>query len=308
MTDTTLTPTPPSTPAPVRLWQRISPSLVPLLAVLTAMLITIPFMMLTGGEGDFGKGLNIAGTAYSALIEGSLGVVINDRVDRGDLDQFLALAQATDLTQADLRRFGALGQRSGDGRRGECRAITARCSANWATSAPTTSAISPTACPTWRPSASIARRDAPADRCAGRDGSRSDVSDLAEQLAALTAIPPDQRADLLTTLPVIASIRDADLLADMKLVNQYGIVRAAAARRSAGDAARRRDRPVTTPDGALSPDAQQIVGAGGAQRRRQHGAVGGSDGGSAWTPPASSTPRRWRSRSRSCARSTAPTC
>src|SRR6185436_2411535 len=49
--------------------------------------------------------LNIAGTAYSALIEGSLGVVVNQQVSRADLDQFLALAQSTPLTNSDLRRI-----------------------------------------------------------------------------------------------------------------------------------------------------------------------------------------------------------
>src|SRR5690349_15850369 len=92
-------------PAFVRAWQQISPSLVPILAVLTALLITIPFMIVTGGGGDVGKGLNIAGTAYSALLEGSLGVVVNRQVGRDNLDQFLALAQNSSMKQADLRRL-----------------------------------------------------------------------------------------------------------------------------------------------------------------------------------------------------------
>src|ERR1051326_4721606 len=96
-------------PAVARAWQRISPSLVPILAVVTALLITIPFMILTGGGGDVGKGLNIAGTAYSALLEGSLGVVINKQVTRADLDQFLALAQAQPMKQADLRKLSRSG-------------------------------------------------------------------------------------------------------------------------------------------------------------------------------------------------------
>src|SRR4051812_32514540 len=92
-------------PAPVRAWQRISPSLVPILAVVTALLITIPFMIITGGQGNIGKGLNIAGTAYSALLEGSLGVVVNRQVTRAALDQFLALAQQSPIKQPDLRKL-----------------------------------------------------------------------------------------------------------------------------------------------------------------------------------------------------------
>ncbi len=258
MTDTTLTPTPSSTPpAPVRLWRRISPSLVPVLAVLTAMLLTIPLMVLTGGEGSFGKGLNIAGTAYSALIEGALGVVVNDRVDRGDLDQFLALAASTDLTQADLRKlgrsvsdlvtvgaenaanYGAVLAKLGD--------LSADDIGNLADSLPDIAAIGVDRLDEMRPLiAALGEMD------------RGDVSDLAKQLAPLDAIPADQRADLLTKLPVLDTMSEADFLADMKLVDQYGIVRLGrledrlAILRDAGIT-------VTTSDGALAPEAADIV-------------------------------------------------
>src|SRR5690606_13579476 len=80
-------------------------------AVVTALLITIPFMIVTGGRGDFSRGLQIAGTAYSALIEGSIGLVINDTVSLDDLDQVIVLAAAEtqsggDLDRRDLRRLG----------------------------------------------------------------------------------------------------------------------------------------------------------------------------------------------------------
>ncbi len=241
MTDTTLTPTPPSPPAPVRLWHRISPSLVPVLAVLTAMLITIPLMVLTGGAGDFGKGLNIAGTAYSALIEGALGVVVNDRVDRGDLDQFLALAQATDLTQADLRRFGrsvsdlaAVGAANAASY-GAVLAKLGDLSADdisaLADSLPDIAAIGVDRLDAMRPLI---------DALGEMD--RGDVSDLAKQLAALDSLPPDQRADLLTKLPVLDTFSEADFLADMKLVDQDGIVRLQRLEERLDAAARRRDR------------------------------------------------------------------
>ncbi len=86
-----------------RLWRRISPSLVPLLAVLTAMILTVPFMIITGGGGDFGRGLTIAGTAYAALIEGSTGLAINDRVTPADLTLFTRLASVEPLEQGALR-------------------------------------------------------------------------------------------------------------------------------------------------------------------------------------------------------------
>lgn len=87
-----------------RAWLRISPPLVPILAVLTALIITIPFMMVTGGRGDFGRGLNIAGTAYSALIEGSTGLALNDRVSEDDFSLIAQLASTGDgMTQRELR-------------------------------------------------------------------------------------------------------------------------------------------------------------------------------------------------------------
>lgn len=65
-------------------WSRLSARLVPILAVVTAFLFGIPLIMLT--VGSVGKGLQVSGVAYSALIEGTLGVVINDLVSRDDFD------------------------------------------------------------------------------------------------------------------------------------------------------------------------------------------------------------------------------
>jgi general nucleoside transport system permease protein len=62
----------------VRLWQRISPRIVPILAVLTAFLAGIPLMIATGGGGNVSDGLAVSGRAYAALIEGATGLAIND--------------------------------------------------------------------------------------------------------------------------------------------------------------------------------------------------------------------------------------
>ena len=83
--------------APVaRLWLRISPKLIPLLAVITAFLVGIPFMLLTGG------GLNTAGSAYSALIEGVLGLAINDVAQVSD---FAVLQEYANFTEIDTSRL-----------------------------------------------------------------------------------------------------------------------------------------------------------------------------------------------------------
>ncbi|HYO89820.1 MAG TPA: ABC transporter permease [Candidatus Limnocylindrales bacterium] len=102
-------PEPPAALAGIgRFWRRISPSLVPVLAVVTAIIATIPLMIITGGRGDIGAGLNIAGTAWSALIEGSLGLVINDVVSTDDfalLNQIAAADPEGVFDQSDLRRY-----------------------------------------------------------------------------------------------------------------------------------------------------------------------------------------------------------
>src|SRR5690349_17760554 len=68
----------PNSPGFVRMWLRVSSRIVPLLAVITAFLVGIPLMIVTGGDGDTAKGLRVAGNAYSALIEGFTGLAIND--------------------------------------------------------------------------------------------------------------------------------------------------------------------------------------------------------------------------------------
>lgn len=238
-------------------WQRISPSLVPLLAVLTALLITVPFMIMTGGQGDISRGLNIAGTAYSALIEGSLGVVVNGRVANSDLDQFLALARTTPLTRTELRalarsvsdvdtigadaarRYGAVLGAFPDLTDDDIEAI--------GESLPDIAAIGVDPLDAMRPLiAALSELD------------RSDVSDLAEELGALTAIPPDQRADLVTRLAVIDQYDEADFLAYMKLVDQYGIVRLQRLVERL-DVLRDAGIDPVTADGTLSTDAQELA-------------------------------------------------
>ena len=65
-------------PAPIAafagLWNRISSSLVPFLAVITAFLFGIPLIMFTAGLDNPGRGLQVSGQAYSALVEGLTGI------------------------------------------------------------------------------------------------------------------------------------------------------------------------------------------------------------------------------------------
>jgi ABC-type uncharacterized transport system permease subunit len=99
---------PPRMPNPVaRGWRRISPSLVPILAVLTALIATIPFMVITGARGDIGRGLNLAFTAYSAFAEGSTGIVINEMLAPHHVAVARQLADNEDLNNQTLRQLAA---------------------------------------------------------------------------------------------------------------------------------------------------------------------------------------------------------
>jgi simple sugar transport system permease protein len=86
----------------------ISPSLVPVFAVVTAMIVAIPLMIITRGEGNIGAGLKISRVAYNALIEGATGLAINPELSVNDVNRVLELADfeaenaGRQLTQRDL--------------------------------------------------------------------------------------------------------------------------------------------------------------------------------------------------------------
>ncbi len=212
--------------APIgRTWGRISPSLVPVLAVLTALLLTVPFMILTGGRGDVGRGLAISGTAYSALIEGSLGVAINDTVTPDDLELVTTFTQAGAFTVRDLRRLGqdaaalsavgintaqryaeilpALGEVSDEGL------------AELSVSVGEIQSLGVETLNTMRPM--IAELN---------EAERGDVRALAEPyVIGLDALPSNAREAISALAPSTAAMGDADLLRYMQILNSEGIVR-----------------------------------------------------------------------------------
>ncbi len=87
-----------------RAWQRLSGGLVPVFAVITAFLVGIPLMIMTGGDGDIGKGLQVSGNAYSALIEGFTGLAINDVVSNDDFAPMRRYAEVNDISLDRLTR------------------------------------------------------------------------------------------------------------------------------------------------------------------------------------------------------------
>lgn len=88
-------------PAPIasfaRLWNNISSSLVPFLAVITAFLFGIPLIMLTVGINNPARGLQVSGQAYAALVEGLSGIAVSDVADFGDFRQLIIYDEAIDI-------------------------------------------------------------------------------------------------------------------------------------------------------------------------------------------------------------------
>lgn len=215
-----------------RAWGRISSRLVPVLAVVTALLITIPFMIVTGGRGDFSRGLQIAGTAYSALIEGSIGLVINDTVSLDDLDQVIVLAAAEtqsggDLDRRDLRRFGlAIGTLVEVGpenarRYAEVLAPFADIEddeelTELLAGIPEVQAVGAETLNAMRPLIAELEQQ-----------NRGDVRAMAEAYAAMESLSAEDRAALETLAPSAADYSDEDLLTYMDVLDDQGVVRLA---------------------------------------------------------------------------------
>lgn len=211
-----------------RTWMRVSPSLVPVLAVVTALLITIPFMMLTGARGDFQRGLGIAGSAYSALLEGALGIAINDQVSADNLNLIVQLSEVTEsgrFTQSDLRNLNrmvddlsAVGIETGQ-RYSEAIARFEGAERDELTSL----AESVTDIQRIGVDVLMAMRPLLVEL---EEAPRAELREFAETLAGETSISDENRAILAEFAPASAEYADGTLLEYMRWVDELGIVRA----------------------------------------------------------------------------------
>jgi simple sugar transport system permease protein len=215
-----------------RLWMRLSPRLVPVFAVLTALLLTIPLMIVTSARGDVGRGLAIAGTAFSALIEGSTGIVINDIVSRDDFNEVLALAASGPLEVRDLRDLqrglgvlvsaGVENIRRFAEARAQFAAVPDEALADLVTFLPEVARLNAALAPQ-----TLADFAPVIGELEGQ--SRPEVRALAADFAPLDALTAEQRARLAALAPATADYDDAALLAFMRILNEEGIVRLARA-------------------------------------------------------------------------------
>lgn len=252
-----------------RQWRRVSPRLVPLLAVVTALIISMLFMiviaLVTTGRVDIGQELNTTGTAYSALLEGSLGLVVNNVLQPDDLNLAKTFIVGKNFSPADINRaaraaadIAARGSLTQLARYGEVLArypdLTDDQIDEIGASITDVAAIGSDVLAAMQPLVSDLSRQSPGN-----------VRRLAEAVARLDALTPGARADIEAVAPSAKDISDADLLAYMKIVNEQGPVRTA----RLVDAAESLKSLGLEPAGPDARDLATIAGLGAAAVRDQ---------------------------------------
>jgi len=211
-----------------RRWAQISPKLVPLFAVVTALIFSMLFILLTElftrGSVDIGQVLNTTGTAYNGLIEGSLGVTISDTLSTDDLNDAKAFAAQTEITSRTINvisrtadevaatgietalRYGEVLNRHPN--------LTDEQIADLAQFIPSIAAFGDEKLLELRP------------LLEGLDElERAEANDLLDEVTALDSLNAEVRSRLDEVLPDAADMSDADLLADLKLINETGLPR-----------------------------------------------------------------------------------
>lgn len=231
-------------------WRRISPRLLPVFAVVTAFIIGVPFIILTSTNGNIGEGLRIAGVAYSALVEGSTGLVVNDLVSPDDVS---AVGAFDDLTRPELRLLArSINDIAGIGDENLRRyaALLAKfdlADEEWEQLGASVAGIGEVGAATL-----TAMRPLIAELMELR---RSDVRDLAEPYINIETLTAEDRAAVEAAAPAAAAYNDDDLLRYMKLVNEYGIV---ALNRFSEQVDTLSEQDIT-PDGPDAADLAQIA-------------------------------------------------
>jgi general nucleoside transport system permease protein len=204
-------------------WGAISKRLVPVFAVITALVLTVPLMALTGGSG-LQSGLAISGRAYAGLAEGALGLAVNDRVTADNLSLALQLAevdpleveQATRVARradavgeiglSNALRYGALLEALAFDTPDEADALIERTTEIARITPATLDAMAPL----------IRELD---------EANRGEVRTLAEGYRSLPdTLTSQARAEIEALAPSAANIPDDELMQYMQIVNAEGVV------------------------------------------------------------------------------------
>ncbi len=205
-----------------RAWQRVSRRAVPLLAVITAFIIGVPFMIVTGGRGDIAAGLRVSGAAYSALIEGALGLAINALLTPGDVALVKIAASAEPLQQRELSAFARAVNELAAQDAETVRAVGATLGRFEALDDDAVTALGAAVPGIQRIGDDTLRAMGPLiDDLAALP--RRQVRELAAPFASMTALSADDRAALEAAAPSAAGFGDDELLRYMQIVADEGI-------------------------------------------------------------------------------------
>lgn len=220
----------PTALAPIaRRWGRISPALVPIFAVVTALIIGMLFMILTTfitrGSVDIGAELNKTGTAYAGLLEGSVGITFSNTLtsdslnlaeiyvantpDMGTRDLNLAARAADDVGKLGLEkalRYDELFARYPDLTDEQIDELGSRIADIAAIGDETLLAMTPL--------------------INGLNELERDAAEaLVEKAAALDNLTPEIRTELESSVPTAADYNDAELLSALKTIQEQGLVK-----------------------------------------------------------------------------------
>lgn len=216
-------------PGFTRLWTRVSPRLVPILAVITAFLAGIPLITLTVSDNVFqpnlSEGLRVSSTAYVALVESITGLTINDVASPEDFSELRTYAASNEVTtERSLSRQARPFERVAEVGTEETREFTIffdtyeideDTATELAERIPTIIEIGEQRLRDLKPR--LDEFDAL---------ERSDVGDLAELVANQIEFSDEMLDQAIGLYPAIADLSNEDrarLLGDLQLVNDYGL-------------------------------------------------------------------------------------
>jgi general nucleoside transport system permease protein len=209
-------------------WKRISPSIVPIFAVITALvmsiLITIFITFLTTGSVNLGFEFQRSIAAYSALLEGATGLAYNNQVSANDVALVENLTRSESLSRRDVSRLE-------------------RSVADYLQMGPEQVQRYQTALTTFgdlddEQLGDLASRIADIQRLTPEtlrslqplvaqliEADRGEVRSVAENVALEETLTPENRAEVEALAPAAADYSDEDLYNAMRIVNDEGVVK-----------------------------------------------------------------------------------
>jgi simple sugar transport system permease protein len=200
---------------------------VPVFAVLTSLIFSMLLIMLTElitqGRVDIGEELYKTGTAYNGLIEGSLGVTINQVLEPSRLDLAKTFVNNSDLTP---RQLSAAARTAG-----ELATVDLNQAAQYGEVLNRLSSLDDEQIDELGKRipdiAQIGDEKLLAIRPLVEELSNaenSEVNDLLDKIAPLETLTDDVRAEVEAQAPSAANLSDTELLADLKLIQETGFV------------------------------------------------------------------------------------